>query len=216
MNSKPFRERPTLVEVYPGSMLPESCDSDGERFSKTSVRDQAALLLSIADIAKSEIKTCPSALSDEQDSFPKFPFLGDNRSKCLTPHHNDSLRELLTPYPSGRIRAVSMDTPEGDRRTPSPLLSPPALVTVAPVTPISGRLSHRSLRLSAKARQERVMHEREDIIQVTPILKRSKGKPLQGEVPEDVTVKKIFRRKFSWKNYPEVRTIGSESFSNHD
>ena len=35
---------------------------------------------------------------------------------------------------------------------------------------------------------------------------------LQGTPPEGTTVRKVFRRKFSWKNYPQVRCCGSRSF----
>jgi hypothetical protein len=35
----------------------------------------------------------------------------------------------------------------------------------------------------------------------------TKSGPLQGACPEGVTIKTIMRRKFSWKNYPEVSPI---------
>lgn len=193
--------------------------SDSVRVSKTSLRDQAALLLSIADIAQSEITTCPSALSDDSSFPPCFPSLdGTTHMKCLTPR-KDSLRGLLysansKPGPS-RLRAVSIDTSSmdivGNRHTPSPLESPPilplGLVGGSCLSPIVGRLSHKSARLSHKARHDRVS-EREDTKceQVSPTFSTpSKSKALQGKPPAGVTIKKILRRKFSWKNYPEVR-----------
>lgn len=211
MHSKLPRKNSTRREVSPTVGTFDSAD----RVLKTSLRDQAALLLSISDIAQSEITTCPMALSNDS-SFPRFPAWNGGASKFLTPR-TESLRGLLYDANIGlkptRLRTVSIDSPAQflsmGFRTPSPLSSPPVLaldlVESSPMKPIVRRLTHRSARLSHKARHERVREgdkKRETIppVFVTP----PKFKALQGKPPEGVTIKKILRRKFSWKNYTEV------------
>lgn len=253
----------------------------------STLRDEAKLLLSIADIAKCEIAVCPFALLSEDDSYssgrssrsvccPTFPVLhkgGDhNRGDTETSTATDSflaprlesLRGLLhssimsdfKPLP-GRLRAVSIDTPslflldrlQKNEDMPSPLAAPPTLASVliessfAPLEK-AGRLRHSSRSgskrttptsmshtsavprsmLSHKARRERFLEVKQKTchtrpatsassspmtvssIPVTPPpARKSSSKSLQGKPGEGVPTKKIFRRKFSWKNYPEVR-----------
>jgi len=207
-------------------------------FSKTSLRNEAALLLSIADIAQSELTTCPSALSDHHDFetsptlrfLPKFPSLSCSSAKydpksTMSPQ-TDSLRGLLygantlMGTGSSRIRSVSIeDSPTGqDRRTPSPLACPPTLGSPALVTPTpKSKPSIRCARLSIKARHElvasksnkSVVAEKEPITPTTP----GKSKPLQGPIPKGVSITKVYRKKFSWKSYPEVSS--KPSYSRH-
>jgi hypothetical protein len=195
---------------------------DLKRATMSSLRDQANLLLSIADIARSEITTCPSALSDDSSSCPSFPELNEKAPQELLAPRMGSLRSLLyskiEPLPS-RFRSVSFDNPglfDIARKTPSPLSYPPRIAAVlveASPQPSSRRLSHRSTRLSHKMKHERTCELKEKIheARLSPVSHSTpprKSKCLQAKPPDGVTVKKIFRRKFSWKNYPEVRVLG--------
>jgi len=198
--------------------------------SFNSLRDEAALLLSIADVARSELTSFPSALSDYEGheaprSLPKFPVLiSKSEDSKLTAPRTESLRGLLY-LPSGganatmgtsssRLRAVSIDSPHLQHRipprTPSPLASPPLLATAVPITPNtpkpSVRFTHRSSRLSIKARHIQVAkpvnksleQEEKDEGLASPTTP-CKSKPLQAPIAKGVSVKKIYRKKFSWK-----------------
>jgi len=231
------------------SNLFASMGSVNDSLQTSAVRDEAALLLSIADIAQTELTVCPSALSDPQGTtlrtgFPNFPALGEQRKSkpMLSTPRLQSPRGLLnhranamgttsaeSSSSSSRIRAVSLDSPAllalHARRTPSPLASPPALLSAAPITPttpVKGRTTTiRSARLSLKTRHNHVVYSKkanhnkvvlesmsleEDATASSPSTS-TKSKPLQGQVPKGVSITKIMRRKFSWKNYPEVRPI---------
>jgi hypothetical protein len=189
--------------------------SSKNAFGKTSVRDQAALLLSIADICNSEISKFPMALSyddDSDDGLPKFPLLEEKDAKHVkwNTYHTDSLNSLLvraTSYPlhpSNRVRTVSMDAQDFKiLRAPSPLASPPALVKAIPVTPTTPKQVHRSLRLFSQARRHRAREALKEAIKEECVQIKN-GNVLQGDVPKGVNVKKIYRRKFSWKSYPEL------------
>ena len=196
------------------SNLFASIGSVNDSLQTSAVRDEAALLLSIADIAQSELTVCPSALSDPQDTtpvrtgFPNFPALGEQRKSkpMLSTPRLQSPRGLLNHRANAmgttsRIRAVSLDSPAllalHARRTPSPLASPPALLSAAPITPttpVKGRMTTiRSARLSLKARHNHVVYSKkanhnkvvlesmslkEDATTSSP--SNTKSKPLQG------------------------------------
>lgn len=230
--------------------------ANDEQYEKTSVRD-AALLLSIADICKSEIKTGGLGNLWRDDlTLPDFPCLLDksdkSSSKFLTPR-TESLGDLIRTedlYPSNRIRAVSIDSPPflfednvklakvTKTRTESPFSEDAtsegscdeanrALSPCTPLTPLmiytNRRLPLRkqSLRLSVRARKEHKAggsfttpitpvadhheEEEEDELDVSPSPSSKRSKPLQGASPKGIPIKKIMRKKFSWKNYPEVR-----------
>lgn len=209
-----------------------------EDTSKTSLCNEAALLLSIADIAQCELTTCPSALSDNQDEesaprlLPKFPSLTANCDTKSMAIPSESLRRLL--YGSKtmlgtdplRIRSVSIEespstssyeTLQNNRstpRTPSPLACPPTLGSPNLVSPILNRPAFRSARLFSKTHHEQLFasklcsvkkeHQDQDVkVPVTPTTP-GKGKFLQGPIPKGVAITRVYRKKFSWKSYPEV------------
>ncbi len=191
--------------------------SDG--FSKTSVRDQAALLLSIADIAKSEMKSGDRMLWKGDEELPKLPLLLGSafslRDKTPREHRSSSLNSMLisappvSTYTSSRARTVSLDLVEqsrmGGNRTPSPLTMTEG--QQVPVTP--SPMIRKGLRVSTRKRKQpelEELEEDEDEFDALADNRKSSG-PLQGTVPKGVSAKKIHRRKFSWKNYPEVSPL---------
>lgn len=196
--------------------LTETSDS----FSKTSVRDQAALLLSVADIAKSELTSGEKSLWKDIEDLPMFPLLlGSSFSlHSKTPreqqHSSTSLTDMIISaapargsLPSSRARTVSLDIAEHTRmenRTPSPVPIPED--QQVPVTP--SPMVRKGLRVSARKRKQPEPEEledddEEDAFENLTYNPKSTG-PLQGPIPKGITTKKIHRRKFSWKNYPEV------------
>lgn len=217
------------------------CTSSLHQDLKTiSVRDQAALLLSVAAIAKSEITSNPSSL-DLSGSFPLFPRLADDANEhYLTPRTDLEVTYAanvnFTPSPASdmpRIRAVSIDSPipmkllKGDSflsnltRSISPTETPVQNL----ITPISSPVSYvrhpirkHRLRISLKGRHENFTGKRsvastadvvanvDDTVGTTFELSHT-NKKLQGDPPKGTRIKKIMRRKFSWKNFPEVRSI---------
>jgi hypothetical protein len=221
-------------------------ENDNARFTKTSVRDQAVLLLSIADIAKTEITNDGfSALWVDDEDIPMFPKLSEpnvSDFKWLTPR-TETLKDLIVGamntssdhYPSNRVRSVSIEySPEQHsslfERTTSPLsLGPPegssANIVSPGVSPLSNRrlpFRKQSLRLSHKARKEHVhsssspmsSDEEEGPARTVSFADTNskKSKPLQPATAKGVIVKKILRKKFSWKNYPEVRHFCRERY----
>jgi hypothetical protein len=244
--NQPLTMNPKLNKRFPRARTFESgthsigSGENDARFAKTSVRDQAVLLLSIADIAKTEINNDGlSALWEDDEGIPKFPKLAEldvTDYKWLTPR-TETLKDLIAgaersstnPYPSSRARSVSIEySPEHQfscfERTASPLLLGPPEVSsanlVSPgISPLSNRrlpLRKQSLRLSHKAKKEHLLassssmssDEEEGPTQTVSLAdtsNNSRSKPLQPATAKGVTVKKILRKKFSWKNYPEVR-----------
>jgi hypothetical protein len=226
-------------------------ENNNSRFTKTSVRDQAVLLLSIADIAKTEINNDGlSVMWVGDEDIPKFPKLSEPHAsdfKWLTPR-TETLKDLIVGamntssdhYPSNRVRSVSIEySPEQHssrfERTTSPLsLGPPegsSANLVSPgVSPLTNRrlpFRKQSLRLSHKARKEHLLSaaspmcsdEEEEEEEEGPARTVSfadtnskKSKPLQPATAKGVIVKKILRKKFSWKNYPEVRHFSRERY----
>jgi hypothetical protein len=237
MNPKLNKRFPHARSSQAGTILSIGGENDNARFTKTSVRDQAVLLLSIADIAKTEInKDGLSNLWVDDEDFPRFPKLSEpsvSDFKWLTPR-TETLKDLIMDtssdhYPSNRLRAVSIEySPEQHssrfERTTSPLtLGFPeesnANIVSPEVSPLSNRrlpFRKQSLRLSHKARKEHLLSpsspmssDEEDEGPARTVsfadTNSKKSKPLQPATAKGVIVKKILRKKFSWKNYPEVR-----------
>jgi len=211
----------------PGSASLQVAANESELHS--SVLDQAALLLSIAEIAKSEIRSDGMrALWDEDEELPLFPrltyrqeLIPQSRSK------EDAERENELCYPANRVRSVSIDSPTYKstfgllNRTHSPMELPksifatpgqenPEPMLVSPL-PYRQRLPYRkhSLRLSSKfkrdyAEEKEVRKVSFEMTSSTPPSTPKKNKMLQRAPPRNTPMKKIFRKKFSWKNYPEL------------
>lgn len=242
MNPKLNKHFPRARTSEAGTLSMIGGENDNARFTKTSVRDQAVLLLSIADIANTEINNDGfSALWVGDEGIPKFPKLSEPSAsdfKWLTPR-TETLKDLIVGamnassdhYPSNRVRSVSIEySPDQHslcfERTTSPLsLGPPegsSANLVSPgVSPLSNRrlpFRKQSLRLSHKARKEHLLSSASPMTSddddegpartVSFVDTTSKkAKPLQPATAKGVIVKKILRKKFSWKNYPEVSQV---------
>mmetsp|Transcript_12202 Transcript_12202/g.26910 ORF Transcript_12202/g.26910 Transcript_12202/m.26910 type:complete len:342 (-) Transcript_12202:315-1340(-) len=202
-------------------------------FTQTSstVRDEAALLLSIASICDREVKTSGfNAVFD--DDFPKFPTLSGPQ-RGLLPRESAALQPrsegLLSPmedahmqsekpsFQAIRARSVSIDTSPAlaglamDRTiSPLPEESKPgaAPALVSPVTPHSVRQVPQRKQSNRRAKQaRREPHDQEEKptkVTHTTNSKDTKGKTLQASPPKGVPIKTIGRKKFSWKCYPEL------------
>jgi hypothetical protein len=188
----------------------------------TETSKDAALLLSIADICKSEISHGGmNNLWRDDLTLPSLPYLSDEEDEHAKPklpeRRLDSLFSLISPvtadqfYPANRIRAVSLDQSLKAVET-APLTTNNLLTTVAVVSPVcrspttrTARAYRRqgSLRFSSLAKKDIVPEDRS--FSPHNILKSKRSKPLQGVAPKGFVGKKIGRKKFSWKNYPEVR-----------
>ena len=182
---------------------------------------EAALLLSIADICQSEIQHSGSNLWRDDLTLPSFPYLSEDEEEDqvkpkLPERKVDSLYSFIsTPisteqfYPANRIRSVSLDqSPKSIELTALPsgdAISTPAVVSPVSRPPTRAYRQHGSSpRLTLKIKKELLQEPRPCSPHDSPKPKRSK--PLQGVPPKGQVGKKIGRRKFSWKNYPEVCT----------
>jgi hypothetical protein len=218
-----FKKRFAQMGPITGRTVSIGSEDDIE---KTSVRD-AALLLSIADICKSEIKTGGLANIWRDDlTLPKFPCLGEESlpdQKFLAPR-TESLVDFLSN--SGRsfcqrTRSVSIDSPkchamneddEGDRSQSPIMVSPePPFLLSSPHSPVTHRRvtpRKHSLRLSSKAIRESKEGRVSPLTPVTepisPATQARCKKSLQGPFPKGALIKRIYRKKFSWKNLPEL------------
>lgn len=204
------------------------------RSSRTwnSIKDQAELLLSISDIAKSEITAYPLALEDIPPPFPSLGEVEEPVARSLAPRV-EPLRNIMFPtlrsatmQPPPRLRSVSLDVStknverneestcsidqrqhRGSTSSPTPKLTVTPIVSPTRTPP--RRTHFRSTRLSQKARRERSNHkessfDQDELEDEEPDTTTPKEK-LQDKPPKGVPITKIRRRKFSWKNYPEVR-----------
>lgn len=228
---RPIRSRLAPSEARIGRVFPIetrkiSIGSEGES-EKTSVRD-AALLLSIADICSSEIKSGGLKNIWREDlTLPKFPCIDALDEKSgptpLAPR-KESLTEFLTQTLSQRARAVSVDHTKLQLEIPmerDSAASPPALVSPIPSfeRPVSppesphrfNRIPFRSQRLSTKARRDSIEQARGSSPELLPLSEPPSPstparcrKPLQSPCRKGVPIKKVYRKKFSWKNLPEL------------
>ena len=195
--------------------------------SESSVEHEAALLLSISSICDREVKD--RGFDAIFDDMPRFPSLvSGSRSEDQSPlkPRPELVQQEKTDLCALRARTVSIDSPrltamEVDR-TASPVLLPAARATapepviVSPLTPHATvrRLPARkpSIRLARQSRRESIVEEPEEkneakSANLAP--KSVKGRTLQAAPPKGVPIKKIGRKKFSWKCYPEVSVSGS-------
>jgi len=178
----------------------------------------AMLLTSIRDISNKEIKDDPPIITALADAFLCFPDLD-----CKEAEPNQEGHPLKRPTDSTifvlhdrkKTRSISMDSPEilsVDNEDDTPLLqwrnirgestSPPHGYSIHSTPPHSPRVhrhprSSRSIHLSPRNNRPRAVSCAEAKDHTLLDIARTESK-------SDKPLKLILRKKFSWKNYPEV------------
>ncbi len=178
----------------------------------------AMLLTSIRDISNEEIKADPPIITALADAFLCFPDLNCGNAEPIHEGHplkrpTDST-QMYVQHDRKKTRSISMDSPEihsvNDEESP-PLLqwrnirgestSPPHGYSIHSTPPPSPRTrSSRRIHLMPKSNRPRAVScaETKDhaLLDGTKTASGSNKK-----------LKLILRRKFSWKNYPEVSVM---------
>lgn len=193
--------------------------------------DEAArLLLSMSNIVSQEILNDDHVFDDDHDDNDDYSIHDDeneddndynsckeemstssyssenlltSRMTTQSPTHSDDDR-----FSWNRVRTVSMDSPVHPIQTRILEVATMRLKEPALVTPIGkGRpIRKASLRLCQKAKQEQKLNlpkmpQLQEKIECKET-KELKKRALQYNVAKGQTIKKILRKKFSWKNYP--------------
>jgi len=188
---------PTTTEENPGLMqtadTPISTELEEER--------GAALLLSVAAIVNMEIDKDGVNWEDDLENFPKLPDFESERT-CL-PSATLSACCTESPVPANlfsiwnRIRSVSIDIPEdlatyrGEKKTASEDVVAPS------DSPVSRRFPLRKAALLRKQRTTKAESPRTN----KRIQLNSKS------ASPSSSLKTILRKKFSWKNFPELEAF---------
>ena len=204
--------------------------------NKPSEDAAAMLLLSMSNIVSQEIKTNATCLYedciDDEDSNPDAPGtvevthgFNENgltpRMSTRSPTSSDDDDDRFT---WNRVRTVSIDSPLsigratmsatptsnmmlGDPAIVSPMNSP--LMRDRPVRKSSLRLSHKAKRDHLKLPKiPQVPSHTTTTTADDVVVKDRKKRTLQTNVaPRGATIKKILRKKFSWKNYPGTSVV---------
>lgn len=172
--------------------------------------DAARMLMSISNIVSNELMTSDDIFDDDDGSSKDFRSTSSSNENFVTPIAVcQSPTELEDDqFTWNRVRTVSIDSPVN--HCSSKQLSPtrvslghPAIVSPMSTPVGTGRpIRKASLKLSQKARRD---HLRLPKIQRLPLktnVKDHMKKALQAGVAKGIPIKKILRKKFSWKNYP--------------
>jgi len=220
------------AELCPNMQVTEGYKMFG---GSQSDEESAALLLAVARIASKEIDDADGNkkenATDDTSSFssaPTIPFLTlDGRAKSPSP--SSSIQDLFPQAGipmSPRIRTVSIDTPkqtvlfsqsddrsEDSRSAASPSPSPDVQMFDAPsseaavISPLNSPVVNaRAIKLVVSPKSPTLTSCNENSMDDTnkpdrPVSHRTRGfKPRQR-------VKTILRKKFSWKNYPEMEAF---------
>lgn len=198
--------------------------TDHEVFTRmdgaTEKHNAASLLLSVADIASKEIRVGGFVWDDvEQPTLvrPKATILRMSSSKWdrsrLTPRfaldyesdHDDDMEDLELPptndlFAWSRARAVSMDS-EGFRASPDSQHRKSSASNI--VSPESSPVSRRP-QVSRKQGLRQIKRKRNYSIDSSSDSSHGEKRTLSNAKYGGRVMKKILRKKFSWKNYPDV------------
>lgn len=193
-----------------------------DKSSNSGSEDAAALLLlSMSNIVSKEItndSAClyDDAIDDDEESSSGSSSVMDY-SHCSKENGVTSIRsptsseEESDMFTWNRVRTVSIDSPvTPGRSTLSNMPTSANLMLCDPaiVSPMSSpvikerRIRKSSLRLSQKARREHAKPEKAPEPSPTMGVGDHKKRALQSSAARRTTIKKILRKKFSWKNYP--------------
>eukprot|EP00934_Nitzschia_sp_Nitz4_P007021 Nitzschia sp. Nitz4//scaffold45_size130396//12977//14086//NITZ4_003429-RA/size130396-snap-gene-0.134-mRNA-1//-1//CDS//3329552338//7011//frame0 len=180
--------------------------------------DEAAqLLLSISRIVSKEIQCDHSVLQGDDDStksdarsVPDTKSLQTPNLASVSPTHEDD-----TKHRWNRIRSVSIDSPTPINTLLSPKSEPltislgrPALISPN-CTPVARRpIRSAALKLS-KAKDEHLkLPKMPPMVTASPVtVKDIKKKALAASIARGKKLMTIGRKKFSWKNYPELEAF---------
>jgi hypothetical protein len=212
----------------PSIMMPYRTVSIGSEFDTTTrianpcpTEDEAVfLLLSMSKIVKQEIQDDASLFDSDDDSSKA------SRNSTMDVSHEEHLN-LLTPrihtrsptsdderFTWNRVRTVSIDSPPqvfSGMIAPPPKagannmthLGLPNIVSPMNSPAVRGRpLRKTSLRLCQKKRKQLKLPKITQPTTTVSDAKELKKKALQSSAARGTTLKKILRKKFSWKNYP--------------
>lgn len=146
--------------------------------------------------------------SKDSSTSSRMQYLLTPRTSSQSPTYSDDDR-----FTWNRIRTVSIDSPlnHGLSKQPEAIamsLGNPAIVSPMGTPVGRGRpVRKASLRLSHKAKREHLKLPKIPQLPPTTDAKEHKKKALQTSVAKGVPIKKILRKKFSWKNYPELEAF---------
>lgn len=182
-------------------------DSDGiggricHRIS--SENEAASLLLSMSNIVSDEIKNNACLLDDL--SSDESLLLQSKRTKLVVPQGITQCDNFDGQFTWNRVRTVSLDA--------SSVNSSSAYQGSNLSTKRQERRSNRVLRKTKKGRgpESRDRH----LAKLTPLRATSEKNLLKGQMRKSInsnigrrrSLKKILRKKFSWKNYPELEAF---------
>lgn len=204
-----------------GSEFDQSVPTSPQIVSNRDLEEDAALLLlSVSKLVKDEIKD-DTSFFDITSSEEEYN-LNTSRSMDL-----DSVirSRINTESPSSdqecfawnRLRSVSIDSPTQGQ---SPLLSSsrpshnmslisamsyPNIVSPSPGGHKGRPIRKASLRLCQKVKREQLKLPK--FAPPTMCVKEHKKKAFQASVAKGTPIKKILRKKFSWKNYPGTYSL---------
>lgn len=172
------------------------------RFLKLSTENEAAnLLLSMSNIVSEEIKTNSCVFDDKDDDNSSRDITGSpshHNEMCLTPRATSLMNNDENLFVWNRVRTVSIDSPNASVTSSGN----PAIVSPMN-TPSKNRKPSR--RQSQKAKRDLLKMPKMPQLPSSD-LKSHKKKALQAAIKASLakgkTMKKILRKKFSWKNYP--------------
>lgn len=192
-----------------------------EKSVELSEHRDAALLLAVAAIATKEIHIDGLVWDDDEPfmgrsmSFAAIPSVhvsdgGRTTSPPLTPwslEHGSDMEDLTLPPTADRfawslIRSVSIDSPEDENtRSSRELHRKGTLNIISPESsPVSSRMPIRKPGLRVFTKHRSYSTDSSD--------SSSEKRPLQTQnKAKSHGMKTILRKKFSWKNYPEVSVL---------
>jgi hypothetical protein len=191
-------------------------------FQRASSENEAvSLLLSMSNIVSKELMSNADIFDDDDDSSKDSRSstnsnenFGTPTAACQSPTHDEDDR-----FTWNRVRTVSIDSPVNQglsKQSEATIMSLGHPAIVSPMSTPVGRyrpIRKASLRLSQKARREHLKLPKIPTLPTTTDVKEHKKKALQSSVAKGTPIKKILRKKFSWKNYPGKRTLLSSGDS---
>lgn len=218
LSGNAFGEDIDNYSIYPST--PTETQTANPGLEEETPAEVALLLTSIRDISNEEILADPPIITELADAFPCFPELDSNKAEPNqeVPHplkckaQSTSTIFMQHEHDRKKSRSISLDSPEihsVDEEDSPPLLqwrnirgestSPPfGYHHHSTPSPLIPRRNTRSSRLMARNNRPRAVScaETKDHLASFDVARSESG------IDKPLTL--ILRKKFSWKNYPEV------------